>query len=104
MNFTAAKRAGELRRASLPSERLNMARSLMRPRLLDAGLVSAADFNDGYAHGLTGEKWQLTETELLDPGRQVSSLSYMLGFRAGELERRGGASNATGLAGRQEED
>lgn len=98
MNFTAAIRAGETRRLSTPGERLNMARSLLRPRLLDAGLVDAASFNAGHADGLAGRKWQITEAHLKDPARQVENLSYMLGYKAGELARRGGA-DPRGLAG-----
>lgn len=98
MNFTAAIRAGETRRLSTPVERLNMARSLLRPRLLDAGLVSAAHFNAGHADGLAGRKWALTEADLKNPAREVDNLSYMLGFKAGELARRGGA-DLRGLAG-----
>lgn len=101
MNFTVPKRAGEKRRLSKPSERLNMARSLVRPRLLEAGLVDAAAFNRGHADGLASRKWALTETDLLTAG-DVANLSYMLGFRAGELERRSGV-NATELAGRRED-
>ena len=101
MNFAAARRAGERRPLSKPSERLNMARSLLRPRLLDDGLVDAGMFNAGYADAMAGRSWRLTPADVLaaEPG----ALCYMLGFRAGELARRGGAMNATGLAGRREE-
>lgn len=94
MNFTAAKRDGETRRPSLPSERLNMARSLYRPRLLDAGLIDAAAFNRGYADGLAGRKWALTEADLHDRTRAAETMSYMLGFKAGELARNRGGNDA----------
>lgn len=101
MTFTTAKRAGEIRRRSLPSERLNMARSLLRPGVFEAGLIVAADFHAGHADGLAGESCRLTPADILAGTRDY--VSYMLGIRAGELER-SGATEGPELAGRDEED
>lgn len=97
------RRAGERRRRSLPSERLSFARSALRPRLLDAGLVDAGEFRRGEADALAGRKWALTEADILDRERVTETMSYMLGYKAGELERRSGGG-ARELAGRDEED
>ena len=74
------------RARSLPSDRLNMARSLLTPRLLAEGHVDEKMFNEGCADALAGKPWRLTPADLLAAG--VGPLSYMLGYRAGQLEDR----------------
>lgn len=96
----AASSAGGRGIEPAPRSTIGTVRSHLRPRLLEAGLISAADFNCGLADGLAGAKWRLTEANLLDPVRSAENLSYMLGYKAGELERRSGG-DARELAGGQ---
>ena len=77
----------------LPAERLGMPRSLSRPRLLEAGLMSLVQWNDGFGDALAGLPWRPKPAGLAGDDHFTS---YMLGFRAGELARRGGAETATG--------
>lgn len=78
------------------------ARSALRPSpaqlFAEAGLVvDPTEFAAGRADGLAGLKWRLTEADFLDRDARRAALSYMLGYKAGELARRGGA-DSRGLA------